>query len=62
MEELGCQTICIKDMAGILGPKEAYDMVKALKENVKLPLFFIHTVPQDSVCLLFRKPLKQDVM
>ena len=28
MEELGCQTICIKDMAGILGPKEAYDMAQ----------------------------------
>lgn len=42
MEELGCQTICIKDMAGILGPKEAYDMVKALKENVKTPII-LHT-------------------
>ena len=42
MEELGCQTICIKDMAGILCPKEAYDMVKALKENVKTPII-LHT-------------------
>ena len=29
-------------MAGILGPKEAYDMVKALKENVKTPII-LHT-------------------
>lgn len=42
MEAMGCQTICIKDMAGIMGPKEAYDTVKALKENVKVPII-LHT-------------------
>ncbi len=42
MESLGCQTICIKDMAGIMGPQEAYDTVKALKENVKVPIV-LHT-------------------
>ncbi len=42
MEELGCQTIAVKDMAGILGPQEAYDLVKALKENVKLSVV-LHT-------------------
>lgn len=42
MESLGCQTICIKDMAGIMGPQEAYDTVKALKENVKGPII-LHT-------------------
>ena len=42
MESLGCQTICIKDMAGIMGPHEAYDTVKALKENVKVPII-LHT-------------------
>lgn len=42
MENMGCQTICIKDMAGIMGPQEAYDTVKALKENVKAPII-LHT-------------------
>ncbi len=42
MEAMGCQTICIKDMAGIMGPQEAYDTVKALKENVKVPII-LHT-------------------
>ncbi len=42
METLGVQTICIKDMAGIMGPQEGYDLVKALKENVKLPVI-VHT-------------------
>lgn len=38
MEEMGASSICIKDMAGIMGPKEAYDLVKALKETVKVPI------------------------
>ena len=42
LEEMGCSTICIKDMAGIMGPQEAYDLVKALKETVKLPIV-LHT-------------------
>lgn len=42
MENMGCQSICIKDMAGIMGPQEAYDTVKALKENVRVPVV-LHT-------------------
>lgn len=42
LEELGADSICIKDMAGIMGPQEAYDMVKALKETVSLPVI-LHT-------------------
>lgn len=42
LENMGVHSICIKDMAGIMGPQEAYDLVKALKESVKLPVF-LHT-------------------
>lgn len=42
MEAMGVSSICIKDMAGIMSPKEAYDLVKALKENVKVPIV-LHT-------------------
>lgn len=38
LEEMGCNSICIKDMAGLLLPMEAYELVKALKENVKVPI------------------------
>ncbi|NMA65902.1 MAG: oxaloacetate decarboxylase subunit alpha [Clostridiaceae bacterium] len=37
-EEMGADSICIKDMAGLLTPYEAYDLVKALKENIKVPI------------------------
>ena len=38
MEDMGASSICIKDMAGLLVPYTAYDLVKALKENVKIPI------------------------
>lgn len=42
MEEMGADSICIKDMAGICTPQSAYNLVKALKEAVKVPIE-IHT-------------------
>jgi pyruvate carboxylase subunit B len=37
-EELGADTICIKDMAGLLTPWTAYDLVTMLKKKVSLPV------------------------
>ena len=31
IEELGCQSLCIKDMAGVMSPQEVYDLITALK-------------------------------
>ena len=39
---MGVATICIKDMAGILSPKSAYDLVSAIKDAVDLPVV-VHT-------------------
>ncbi|MBC8595877.1 oxaloacetate decarboxylase subunit alpha [Qingrenia yutianensis] len=38
LEEMGADSICIKDMAALLVPYEAYKLVKALKETVKIPI------------------------
>ncbi len=38
LEELGADSICIKDMAGLLKPYDAYELVKTLKESVKVPI------------------------
>lgn len=38
LEEMGADSICIKDMAGLLLPYTAYDLVKAMKETVKIPI------------------------
>lgn len=38
LEGMGADTICIKDMAGLIAPYDAYTLVKALKETVKIPI------------------------
>jgi oxaloacetate decarboxylase alpha subunit len=42
LEKMGVHSICIKDMAGIMGPQEAYDLIKTLKRSVRVPIF-LHT-------------------
>ena len=38
IEEMGADSICIKDMAGLLLPYTATELIKALKETVKIPI------------------------
>ena len=38
LEALGCDTICIKDMAGLLTPFATFDLIKALRAAVNLPI------------------------
>jgi oxaloacetate decarboxylase (Na+ extruding) subunit alpha len=40
--ERGADSICIKDMAGLLAPYAAYDLVKALKAEIQIPIS-VHT-------------------
>ena len=42
LKKMGAATICIKDMAGIMSPKEAYDLISAIKDAVDLPVV-VHT-------------------
>lgn len=42
LEVMGADSICIKDMSGILLPNDTYDLVKALKENLTVSVH-IHT-------------------
>ena len=38
LEEMGADSICIKDMAGLLKPYDAFDLVTAIKAVCKLPV------------------------
>ncbi len=38
LEDMGTDTLCIKDMAGLLAPFDAYHLMKRLKAAVKVPL------------------------
>ncbi len=38
LAEMGCDSICLKDMAGLLHPYDGYAIIKSIKEAVKLPV------------------------
>ena len=38
LAQLGCDSICIKDMAGLITPQNAYDLIRAVKKEVNLPV------------------------
>jgi len=42
LEDLGTDTLCIKDMAGLLAPMDAYQLVRKLKAAVQVPIH-LHT-------------------
>jgi pyruvate carboxylase subunit B len=42
LEDMGADSICIKDMAGLIAPDDAYTLVSALKKTVKVPIH-LHT-------------------
>jgi oxaloacetate decarboxylase alpha subunit len=48
IEDMGAHSLCIKDMAGLLHPYDAYDLVKKLKATVDIPIqlhaHFVHFI------------------
>jgi oxaloacetate decarboxylase alpha subunit len=38
LEDMGCHSVCIKDMAGLLKPYAAFEIVSRLKETVRVPI------------------------
>lgn len=38
LEALGCDSLCIKDMAGLITPRATYDLIRALKKSIRLPV------------------------
>jgi len=42
LEDMGADSICIKDMAGLISPYDAYSLIKSLKETVRVPIH-LHT-------------------
>ncbi|MFW6150735.1 MAG: pyruvate carboxylase subunit B [Chloroflexota bacterium] len=38
LEKMGVDSLCIKDMAGLIAPDDAYRLIKALKEALRIPV------------------------
>lgn len=53
MKEMGCDSICIKDMAGLLKPQPAHDLVKGIKQKCGADtLVHVHTHATTGVTLV----------
>ncbi|GAI01023.1 unnamed protein product, partial [marine sediment metagenome] len=38
LQDMGADSLCIKDMAGLIAPDDAYKLIKALKQALKIPV------------------------
>ena len=38
IQDMGADSLCIKDMAGLISPDDAYELIKALKQALKIPV------------------------
>ncbi len=38
IQDMGADSLCIKDMAGLIAPDDAYNLIKALKQVLKIPV------------------------
>jgi pyruvate carboxylase subunit B len=38
LQDMGADSLCIKDMAGLIAPDDAYNLIKALKQELKIPI------------------------
>ena len=75
LEEMGVDSVCIKDMAGLMSPSVAYKLIKRLKEEISVPIN-LHThstagwapvtymkaaeAGVDIICLLYTSPSPRD--
>ncbi len=61
LEDMGIDSLCIKDMAGLIAPYDAYALIKALKETVHVPIQ-IHThFTSGMACMTYLKAIEAGV-
>ncbi len=60
-ESMGADSICIKDMSGIITPKNAYELVSAIKESSDLPLNLHSHTTANATALVMEEAMKAGV-
>ncbi|MDP4210160.1 MAG: oxaloacetate decarboxylase subunit alpha [Bacteroidota bacterium] len=61
LESMGADSICIKDMAGLLLPYAAYDLVKAIREAVNIPLALHSHYTSGTASLTYLKAIEAGI-
>ena len=60
-ESMGADSICIKDMSGIITPQNAYELVSAIKESSDLPLNLHSHTTANATALVMEQAMKAGV-
>ncbi|HDH97454.1 MAG TPA: pyruvate carboxylase subunit B [Proteobacteria bacterium] len=61
IESMGADSLCIKDMAGLISPDDAYELVKALKEEVRIPIQLHCHATSGMACMAYIKAIEAGV-
>ena len=61
MEDMGADSLCVKDMAGLLSPFDAYELIKALKSTVKIPINLHGHFTSGMGCMVYLKAVEAGV-
>ena len=61
MQEMGADSLCVKDMAGLLSPLDAYELIRALKATVKIPIDLHSHFTSGMACMTYLKAVEAGV-
>lgn len=61
LEDMGADTICVKDMAGLISPYDAYVVIKALKETINAPIHLHSHFTSGMACMAMLKAIEAGV-
>jgi pyruvate carboxylase subunit B len=61
LEDMGADTVCIKDMAGLISPYDVYTLIKALKEKIKVPIHLHSHFTSGQSCMALLKAIEAGV-
>lgn len=61
IQEMGADSLCIKDMSGILTPYYGYDLIKALKKEINIPIQLHTHYTSGMTCMTYLKAIEAGV-
>jgi pyruvate carboxylase subunit B len=61
IQDMGADSLCIKDMAGLISPDDAYELVKALKQALKIPINLHSHFTSGMACMSMLKAIEAGV-
>ena len=61
IQDMGAESLCIKDMAGLIAPDDAYNLITALKKALKIPVDLHSHFTSGMACMSYLKAIEAGV-